>query len=357
MIYIITFIIFCFGVYIVKNISVFKSLYRIYKKLIFPKKYTIPKLSQYEFPLPPFPNTWYPICLTSELKRNTLRKEKIAGREFILYRSNNNVAQAISKNCSHMGVELVYGHVENDCVVCPFHHKRNKPNMDTSDEIYFIEEVNNVIFIWISNLRNEKPEISVTELMKQYTSQEKYMFSFSFFKRIVGGSLVDYAEHLLDNNHTLYIHGVHIDTQHTLINLSKHSFSIKFKIKDSYLTPNFTYITPTFGFIEYTENIKVYIMFVIRDVGCIEMIILPNGNSIKDILYSFMGSLYTFLDFSDESAFFSTKAHNIRNLLSNEIELNNFRKWFKKTFYEERQIENFEKNKIYFLNKKELHDW
>jgi len=332
--------------FILENINSLKSLYRIYIKILYPKTFKIPTLSQYEFPLPPFPNTWYPICLSSELAKNTLRKEKIAGKEFILFRGNDGVAYAIPPNCSHMGVDLSFGHVKNDCVVCPFHNKCNKPYQSQTDHTFFIEELNHVIFIWVGILQSDgKPFSSMADLMKKYTEPEKYMFSFSFLKRTVGGHLIDYAEHLLDINHAQCIHGVTIDTDYTTLQTTNHSFSISFKIEDSNLTPRFTYITPTFGFVEYTENIKVYIMFVVRNVGLIEMVILPNGNTIQHLMYSFMGSFYTQLDFADEAAFFTTKKHNVRNLLANETSMQSFRDWFKYTFYTSNQLDNFDHSK------------
>jgi len=348
MIYFIIFAVSSASLYALKdNIQ---SLLRIFNKILYPKLYNIPVLSQYDFPLPPFPNTWYPICLSTDLQKNTLRKEKIAGKEFILYRGSNGVAYAIPDKCSHMGVDLIYGRVENDCVICPFHNKCNKPKDNPDDEKMFIEECNNVIFIWIGVLHNGIPFKSMADLTKKYTEPEKYMFSFPFLKRAIGGHLIDYAEHLLDTNHTQSIHGVTIDTKYTSIETANHSFSIRFKIEDSYITPNFTYITPTFGFVEYTENIKVYIMFVVRTVGYIEMVILPNGNTIQKLAYSFLGALYTQLDFADEAAFFSTKNHNIRNLLPNEAPIQCFREWFTYTFYTSAQLDDF-------MKCKKLNDW
>lgn len=345
------------GALVASNINSLKSLYRMCNKIFFPKKFEIPKLSQFEFPLPPFPNTWYPVCLTSELKTNSLRKEKIAGKEFILYRGTDGVARAIPNKCSHMGVDLVYGRVENDCVICPFHNKCNKPPNQTSDDCFLVEECNHVIFLWISDSQNDAPFSSMSELTKKYTEPEKYLASFSFLRRKIGGHLVDYAEHLLDINHTFPIHGVNIELKYNSIELTDHSFRVGFKIEDSYLRPKFTYITPTFGFVEYTENIKVYIMFIVRDVGQIEMVILPNGNNLKTLIYSFLGSLYTQVDFADEAAFFTTKSHDIRNLFPNETSIQTFRDWFKNTFYTSTQLDHFSENKQKYLQRKIINNW
>ena len=55
----------------------FTLLYRLLKKMT--KKtntYKVPQLVAHDYPLPPFPNTWYPICLSSELKTNAVQKKK-----------------------------------------------------------------------------------------------------------------------------------------------------------------------------------------------------------------------------------------------------------------------------------------
>ena len=49
--------------------SYFNLLYRLLKKSIKKtNKYVVPEISAYDYPIPPFPNTWYPICLSSELQ-------------------------------------------------------------------------------------------------------------------------------------------------------------------------------------------------------------------------------------------------------------------------------------------------
>ena len=77
---------------------------------------------------------------------------------------------------------------------------------------------------------------------------------------------------------------------------------------------------------------------------------LPNGNNIQKLAYSFLGALYTQLDFADEAAFFSTKNHNIRNLLPNEAPIQCFREWFTYTFYTSAQLDDF-------MKCKKLNDW
>jgi nitrite reductase/ring-hydroxylating ferredoxin subunit len=150
--------------------------------------YKVLILNAYDYPIPPFPNTWYPICLSTDLKPNTLKKVKITGKEFIIFRGENNVVSAINKNCPHMGVDLSYGTVKNNCVVCPFHHHCVKPSTEIKTETqtesntkYFIEETNNIIFVWIGELLDNKPFYSIKEIVKNYNCPQGTPYLSSYF--------------------------------------------------------------------------------------------------------------------------------------------------------------------------------
>jgi len=339
--------------------SYFTLIYRLCKKII--KKtntYKVPKLNAYDYPLPPYPNTWYPICLSTELKPNTLKKVKIAGKEFIIFRDENKLVSAINKNCPHMGVDLSYGTVKNNCVVCPFHHHCVKADTDSKTKTeYFIEETNNIIFVWIGELLDNKPFYSIKEIVKNYNCPQGTPYLSSYFTRNVGGHLVDYAEHLLDIHHAPYIHGVNLKPIENSMIQTKYSFVIQFCIEETNVKPIFTYITPTFGYIDYGNDIKIYTIFIVYDVGNIDMIVLPCGKNILGLFYSLLGALYTQIDFADEAAYFTTKNHNIRNLKMTEKPMDDFRKWFIDTYYTIEQISNFEKNKKKYMEFEAINDF
>jgi hypothetical protein len=98
-------------------------------------------------------------------------------------------------------------------------------------------------------------------------------------------------------------------------------------------------------------------MFIVYDVGDIDMIVLPCGNNIIELFYSFLGGLYTQIDFADEAAYFSTKNHNIRNLNLSEKPMDDFRTWFIDTYYTKNQLAKFEANKKKYNEIKELNNW
>ena len=72
--------------------------------------------------LPPFPNGWYALAFSHELKRGDVRPLTFAGREIVLYRTASGVAAAADAYCPHLGAHLGYGGtVHGECIRCPFH--------------------------------------------------------------------------------------------------------------------------------------------------------------------------------------------------------------------------------------------
>lgn len=337
-----------------KTLRLFFTLYPFYRKLfhkyMFPKmKYKVPKTHVYDYDLPPFPNTWYPIGMSYEINCGKIYHKKIAGQEIVVYRSDKTkLCHVQSRYCPHMGVDLAYGMIRNDCIICPFHHhcmSPNKPNQtirEKNKRIYHVEEVQGIIFLWIST-ESEKPLISIHELFDTFFPDKILGFYRTMFlERQVGGHIVDYAEHLLDVSHAPYTHGVELLPVENMLQTYSHSFQVQFQIKGSNFTPNFTYMTPTFGYVDYGHNVRTFIMFIIHDVGNIEMVQLPYmDSSYKKTFYSFLGALYTHFDFSEEAAFFSTKKHRKRCLTKSETPMNDFREWFANTYYSNRVRETF----------------
>tara|TARA_B100000902_G_scaffold319852_1_gene312235 strand:+ start:114 stop:1184 length:1071 start_codon:yes stop_codon:yes gene_type:complete len=335
-------------------------LQRLIRKFLFPIKYTVPKLDQFDYPLPPFPNTWYPICSSNNIKQNIKYDFKIASKNIILFRNDKGIIQGVPRNCPHMGVDLMYGNIDNNCIICPMHCKRVSNN---TNKKVFIEETNNVIFIWIGEIDNitKKPPFKINDLFTELNKQDDYLYSYFQFQHKVGGHLIDYAEHLLDVKHAPYIHNDTITPiKDGLIKLN-HSFITSFHLEHGGVTPVFTYITPTLVNVKYADEAQIYIMFIVHDIGDIDMVILPcytKTLKYNELFFSFLSVLYTYCDFADEAAFFSTKNHNIRNLNETELEMDNFRLWFNETFYTKEQQDLFhslkQKNKL--LNN-ELNNW
>jgi phenylpropionate dioxygenase-like ring-hydroxylating dioxygenase large terminal subunit len=326
---------------------------KLLNKFLFPSMpYEVPKTNALDYLLPPFPNTWYPVCMYTDLKAGKIKTFRVASRELVLYLDNLQNVQIQNRYCPHMGVDLVYGKIQKECIVCPFHHHcihPTKPNQaigQSQKETYPSEVVCGIVFVWLGSNVNERPNLQ--KLLKElYTCEcEPNLLYFSFFERKVGGHLVDYAEHLLDVNHAPYTHGVELETLEDTLKLKAHSFLVQFAIKNTTFRPKFTYITPTFGYVDYGFGMKTFMLFVVEDVGQIRMIQMPIWSSTwKKTYRSFLAAFYTHFDFTEEAAFFSTKCHSNRCLAKNESLMTTFRTWFTETYYEAKEVEMFQKKK------------
>lgn len=71
-----------------------------------------------------FTQSWFPICLSSEVSVG-----KVIGRDFldgrvVVFRGSDGIAQVLSAYCVHVGADLAVGSVDGDELVCRFHRWR-----------------------------------------------------------------------------------------------------------------------------------------------------------------------------------------------------------------------------------------
>ena len=72
--------------------------------------------------LPPYPNGWYNLGLSSELAEGQLVTKKFMGQEIVLFRTQKGEINAIEAYCPHLGGHFGHGGtVEGEEIRCPFH--------------------------------------------------------------------------------------------------------------------------------------------------------------------------------------------------------------------------------------------
>lgn len=73
--------------------------------------------------LPPaFPNAWFRILFSNELKRNEVKYVSCLGQDFAVFRKSDGKVTVLDAYCPHLGANLAAGSkVVNDCLECPFH--------------------------------------------------------------------------------------------------------------------------------------------------------------------------------------------------------------------------------------------
>jgi len=122
----------------------------------------------------PYPNSWYVIENSANLKKGELIEKQIAGRRFVLFRTASGTACLADAYCPHLGGHFAHGgHVEGESIVCPFHHfcfdtngnctktgYGTKPPPKAILKTYPIEEKNGFILYW----HHEKGEAPTWEV-------------------------------------------------------------------------------------------------------------------------------------------------------------------------------------------------
>lgn len=340
--------------------SVLNYISHLFYKFVFQKKYILPERNAFDYDIPPFPNTWHPIDFSSNIKKGYKYNICFLNQEFILFRNDNNEIQIIPKYCPHMGVDLNYGCITGNCIECPMHGKKV---MNMGEKEIIIKELIGIIFVWKGE--NNEPDICLKEIFDKFNMEEYKLLPLLSMSRWVGGHIIDFYEHLLDVEHAPFIHKVKIEPLG--ITYIDKSLIVKFKTadNDTYdFNPKFNYITPYFGFIEYVPGTRAYIRFYQEKIGKLKMQIIPSmqiTNNWYKTIYTFtislLFTLYTYIDFSDEAAYFSTKKHTTRKLKKCEKGMDELREKFVSNFYTKEQVEIFNKKKEYYNYDKKYLEW
>ena len=70
-----------------------------------------------------YPESWYPLCHSRDLKKGTPLLVRAFGGHIVLFRAEGKNPTAVSRYCPHMGTDLSKGTVVNGHLRCPFHHR------------------------------------------------------------------------------------------------------------------------------------------------------------------------------------------------------------------------------------------
>lgn len=71
---------------------------------------------------PPYPDGWYRVALSTDLKRGGMRYVECLDQQMVVYRSDvDDSVHAMAAFCPHLGANLAHGCVKAGHVQCPFH--------------------------------------------------------------------------------------------------------------------------------------------------------------------------------------------------------------------------------------------
>ncbi|MDB5366245.1 MAG: Rieske (2Fe-2S) domain protein [Rhodospirillales bacterium] len=69
-----------------------------------------------------FTQSWFPICLSSDVKTGEVKGYEFLGGRIVAFRGEDGIAQVLSAFCPHMGADLRTGNVMGNTLRCAFHH-------------------------------------------------------------------------------------------------------------------------------------------------------------------------------------------------------------------------------------------
>ena len=121
----------------------------------------INKNNNKNFP-PYFPNQWYFIDFSNNIKNKEIKRYSILDKEIIVFRTETNKIGILNAFCPHMGTHLIDGKVEKETIICPYHewsfningecknipYTKSKITNRCNANKYYSYEKYNMIFFW-----------------------------------------------------------------------------------------------------------------------------------------------------------------------------------------------------------------
>jgi 3-ketosteroid 9alpha-monooxygenase subunit A len=187
------------------------------------------------FPYPAYPNGWFRVAYSGELKAGEVKPLQYFGRDLVLFRGEDAVAHVFDAHCPHLGAHLGYGgKVEGDGIRCPFHAwrfdgsgkcveipyaKRIPPRAHA--HAWPVREKNGIVLVYY-HAEGKPPQYEIPEL-SQLESDEWSRPENRFWN--IRSRWLDMNENAVDNIHFKYIHGTPYIPEST-ITVDEHIFRV-----------------------------------------------------------------------------------------------------------------------------------
>lgn len=76
----------------------------------------------YRFPFSPYPNCWFRVAFSDELRPGDVKPIHYFGQDLVVFRTQDGTAHVMDAHCPHLGAHLGYGgRIEKNTIRCPFH--------------------------------------------------------------------------------------------------------------------------------------------------------------------------------------------------------------------------------------------
>lgn len=169
------------------------------------------------FPFPRYPNGWFQVAYSDDLKPAGVLPLKYFGRDLVLFRTEAGEPHLLDAHCPHLGAHLGYGGtVKDGCIRCPFHAWRYDGTGQCVEVPYAarvpprarvtawrIKEVNGLIMAW-HHLGGQAPTWEV-EPIAEYGASDWTPYELRRWK--IRTHNQEMAENAVDSAHFHYVHG------------------------------------------------------------------------------------------------------------------------------------------------------
>jgi phenylpropionate dioxygenase-like ring-hydroxylating dioxygenase large terminal subunit len=169
-------------------------------------------------------NDWHVVARASELKPGEIRPVRLLGNDVVLWRNSEGL-HAWQDLCLHRGAKLSGGHLENDCLACPYHgwqynsagqcvkipaHPLQPPPSRAKTKTFQVRE--RYDFIWVSLGR---PESGIPAFPEWEDNSFRKVFAGPYLFKAHGPRVI---ENFLDVGHFPFVHAGFLgDAAHTEI--------------------------------------------------------------------------------------------------------------------------------------------
>jgi len=169
------------------------------------------------FPFQRYPNGWFQIADSSELRAGDVKPLRYFGRDLVLFRAETGSPHVLDAHCPHLGAHIGYGgKVEGECVRCPFHAWRfdgtgacvevpyaNKIPPKAKLAAWTVREKNGLIMLHY-DARGRAPSWEIPDV-PEYGSPEWTPYEHRSWR--IRTHNQEMAENSCDSAHFLYLHG------------------------------------------------------------------------------------------------------------------------------------------------------
>ena len=168
---------------------------------------------------PRYGRGWHCLGEADEYRDGKLHTLNVFGSRLLAFATSKGEISVLDAHCPHMGADLSQGTIENDRVVCPFHHwqyeasgkcveipycKRIPPKAKT--RAWQTCEVNNLLFVW-NNPEGKPPAEDVVIPHLPELDSDEWLHSWHMDKLIIETNPRELVDNLVDAQHFGPVHG------------------------------------------------------------------------------------------------------------------------------------------------------